>query len=154
MLVQPTEDEGKGSERPSEPQPIPFPPHPSTDQHETQTNLSPRPSPTSYITDSIPEGSGGNHDDQAKEIKHLKAQIKKLKKKAKPVITHHRAWMKSVSMKQRLAGKKSLKKQWMQIESISKEGRKSAKAEPTVHKDPAFNELDDDVIDYMETEDA
>ncbi|GKC73298.1 hypothetical protein Tco_1119181, partial [Tanacetum coccineum] len=55
--------------------------------------------------------------DQAKEIKYLKAQIKKLKKKAKPIITHHKAWMKSVSMKQRLAGKKSLKKQWMQIES-------------------------------------
>ncbi|GJR03215.1 hypothetical protein Tco_0526199 [Tanacetum coccineum] len=34
--------------------------------------------------------------------KTLKAQIKKLKKKAKPVITHHRAWMKSVSLKQRL----------------------------------------------------
>ncbi|GJU47356.1 hypothetical protein Tco_1204622 [Tanacetum coccineum] len=92
--------------------------------------------------------------DQAKEIKHLKAHIKKLKKKAKPVITHHRAWMKSVSMKQRLAGKKSLKKQWMQMESVSKQGRKSAKAEPTVHKDPAFDELDDDAIDYMETEDA
>ncbi|GJR02501.1 hypothetical protein Tco_0525485 [Tanacetum coccineum] len=28
---------------------------------------------------------------QAKEIQHLKAHIKKLKKKAKPVITHHRA---------------------------------------------------------------
>ncbi|GKE46427.1 hypothetical protein Tco_1477685 [Tanacetum coccineum] len=49
--------------------------------------------------------------DQAKEIKQLKAQIKKLKKKAKPIIIHHIAWMKSVSMKQRLAGKKSLKKQ-------------------------------------------
>ncbi|GKG03697.1 hypothetical protein Tco_0311333 [Tanacetum coccineum] len=56
---------------------------------------------------------------------------KKLKKKAKPVITHHKAWMKSVSMKQRLAGKKSLKKHWMQKES-----------------------LDDDTMDYMETEDA
>ncbi|GJU70341.1 putative ribonuclease H-like domain-containing protein [Tanacetum coccineum] len=72
------------------------------------------PSPTSHIPDSILEGSGGNHGDQAKEIKHLKAQIKKLKKKAKP-------------------------------------GRKSAKAEPTVHKDPVFDELDDDEI---ETEDA
>ncbi|GJV53650.1 putative reverse transcriptase domain-containing protein [Tanacetum coccineum] len=91
---------------------------------------------------------------QAKEIKHLKAQIKKLKKKAKPVITHHKAWMKSVSMKQRLEGKKSLKKQWMQKESVSKQGRKPAKAKPTVHKDPAFDELDDDEIDYMETEDA
>ncbi|GKC73590.1 hypothetical protein Tco_1119473 [Tanacetum coccineum] len=120
-----------------------------------------RPSPTTHILDSIPEGSGGNHGgqsssdrslsgnegdmtlqsvydlcislctqvtDQAKEIKHLKAQIKKLKKKAKPVITHHRAWMKS--------------------------GRKFAKAEPTVHKDPAFDKLDDDAIDNMETEDA
>ncbi|GKB41485.1 hypothetical protein Tco_0886427 [Tanacetum coccineum] len=29
MLVQPTEDEGEGSERPSEPQPTPSPPHPS-----------------------------------------------------------------------------------------------------------------------------
>ncbi|GJX09500.1 hypothetical protein Tco_0199359 [Tanacetum coccineum] len=66
--------------------------------------------------------------DQAKEIKHLKAQIKKLKKQAKPVITHHRAWMKS--------------------------GRKSAKAEPSVHKDPLFDELDDDEIDNMDTEDA
>ncbi|GJZ03971.1 putative nucleotidyltransferase, ribonuclease H [Tanacetum coccineum] len=94
---------------------------------------------------------------QAKEIKHLKAQIKNLKKKAKPVITHHKAWMKSVSMKQRLAGKKSLKTKWMQKESISKQGRKLAKAEPTVHKDPAFDDLDDivdDAIDYMESEDA
>ncbi|GJT86572.1 hypothetical protein Tco_1068289 [Tanacetum coccineum] len=106
MLVQPTEDE---------------------DQHETQTDPSPRPSPTTHIPDSIPEGSGGNHGDQAKEIKHLKAQIKKLKKKAKPVITHHKAWIKR---------------------------RKSDKAKPTVHKDPTFDELDDDKIDYMETEDA
>ncbi|GKB29488.1 hypothetical protein Tco_0868889 [Tanacetum coccineum] len=54
---------------------------------------------------------------QAKEIKELKAQIKKLKKKARPVITHHKAWMKSVTMKTRLAGKKSMKKNWMQKES-------------------------------------
>ncbi|GJT12655.1 putative ribonuclease H-like domain-containing protein [Tanacetum coccineum] len=87
--------------------------------------------------------------DQAKEIQHLKVQIKKLKKQAKPVITHHRAWMKSVSLKQRLAGKRSLKKNYMQKESVSKKGRKSAKGEPSVHKDPLFDEMD-----YMETEDA
>ncbi|GJY70191.1 hypothetical protein Tco_0473894 [Tanacetum coccineum] len=62
--------------------------------------------------------------------------------------------MKSVSLKQRLAGKKSLKKKWMQKESVSKQGRKFAKAEPIVHKDKAFDELDDDEIDNMETEDA
>ncbi|GJV63289.1 putative ribonuclease H-like domain-containing protein [Tanacetum coccineum] len=33
-------------------------------------------------------------------------------------------------------------------------GRKPAKAEPTVPKDPAFDELDDDTMDYMETKDA
>ncbi|GJR47208.1 putative ribonuclease H-like domain-containing protein [Tanacetum coccineum] len=84
-------------------------------------------------------------------------QIKKLKKKAKPVITHHKAWMKSVSMKQRLAGNKSLKTKWMQKESVSKQGRKPAKVEPTVHKDLAFDDLDDimdDAIDYMESKDA
>ncbi|GKD84655.1 hypothetical protein Tco_1355809 [Tanacetum coccineum] len=62
-------------------------------------------------------------------------------------MTHHRAWMKNVSLKKRLTGKKSK-------ESVSKQGRKSAKAEPSVHKDPLFNELDDDEIDNMETENA
>ncbi|GJZ92493.1 hypothetical protein Tco_0664558, partial [Tanacetum coccineum] len=64
---------------------------------------------------------------QAAQINDLKAQIKQLKKNAKPVIPHHNAWIKS--------------------------GRKPAKSEPTVHKDPAFDDLDD-VMDYMETEDA
>ncbi|GJT33669.1 putative ribonuclease H-like domain-containing protein [Tanacetum coccineum] len=124
MLVQPTKDEGDTLERQSEPHPIPSPPHLSTDQHETQTDPSLRPSPTTHIPDSITGDSGGNHrghsssdrslsgneggmtlqsvydlyislctqvTDQAKEIKHLKAQIKKLKKQAKPIITHHRA---------------------------------------------------------------
>ncbi|GJZ52433.1 hypothetical protein Tco_0606948 [Tanacetum coccineum] len=71
MLVQLTEDEGEGSERPSKPQPIPPPPHPSTDQHETQTNPSPRPSPTSHIPDSILESSGGNHRGQSSSDKSL-----------------------------------------------------------------------------------
>ncbi|GKB31587.1 hypothetical protein Tco_0870988, partial [Tanacetum coccineum] len=161
MLVQPTEDEGEGSERPSEPQPVPSHPHPkgSGGNHGGQSS--------SDI--SLSRNEGGmtlqcvydlcislctQVTDQAKEIKHLKAQIKNLKKKAKPVITHHRAWMKSISMKQRLVKKKSLKKQWMQMESVSKQGRKSAKVKPIVHKDLAFDELDDDEIDYMETEDA
>ncbi|GKE38408.1 hypothetical protein Tco_1461813 [Tanacetum coccineum] len=90
---------------------------------------------------------------QAAQIKDLKAQIKQLKKKAKPVISHHNAWIKSVSMKKRLARKKSLKTKLMQKESVFKQGRKPAKSEPTVHKDPTFDDLDD-AIDYMEPEDA
>ncbi|GJU35860.1 hypothetical protein Tco_1184214 [Tanacetum coccineum] len=165
MLVQPTEDEDQHETQP-DPSPrllptIPIPdsiPEGSGRNHRGQS--------------SSDRSLSGNEDgltlqsvydlcvslckqvtNQAKEIKHLKAQIKKLKKKAKPVITHHKTWMKSVSMKHGLAGKQSLKKNWMQKESVSKQGRKLAKAEPTVHKDPAFDDLDD-IMDYMESEDA
>ncbi|GJQ90964.1 hypothetical protein Tco_0002103 [Tanacetum coccineum] len=61
--------------------------------------------------------------------------------------------MKSVSMKQRLAGKKSLKKKWIQKESVSKQGRKSAKSTPTAHTDQVFDDEDvNDAMDYMETD--
>ncbi|GJZ12928.1 hypothetical protein Tco_0548158 [Tanacetum coccineum] len=60
--------------------------------------------------------------------------------------------MKSVSLKQRLAGKRSLKKTWVQKESVSKQGRKFAKGEPSVHKDSLFDEIPKDTVDYMETE--
>ncbi|GKF52231.1 hypothetical protein Tco_0148698, partial [Tanacetum coccineum] len=76
MLVQPTQDEGVSSERPSEAQPTPSPvptsevPYePQTDSFPAQTSevplehqshLSPRPSPTINIPGSIPESSGEN----------------------------------------------------------------------------------------------
>ncbi|GKF06426.1 hypothetical protein Tco_0037094, partial [Tanacetum coccineum] len=76
MLVQPTEDEGAHSERPSEAQPTPSPAHtsevpfePHTDSSpahtsevpiEKQNDPSPRPSPSTIIPDSIPETSGRN----------------------------------------------------------------------------------------------
>ncbi|GJY82115.1 hypothetical protein Tco_0494866 [Tanacetum coccineum] len=56
--------------------------------------------------------------DQAKEIKLLKAKITKLKKKAKPVINHFKAYLKSLSKKQRVHKK-----------SVSKQGRKNAKGD-------------------------
>ncbi|GJX99589.1 hypothetical protein Tco_0356608 [Tanacetum coccineum] len=42
----------------------------------------------------------------------------------------------------------------LQKESVSKQERKPAKAEPSVHKDLLFDELDDDTLDYMDTENA
>ncbi|GJU08419.1 hypothetical protein Tco_1124849 [Tanacetum coccineum] len=162
ILVQQTEDEGEASERPSDSQPIPSPPHPSEDQPQTQTDPSPRPSPSIAIPDSNPEGSGGNHGGQSQRKlrnKALKAQVKKLKKGVKPLITHHKAWIKSVALKTRLARKTSLKKK-VQKQYVSTQGRKSVKSfkgEPSVHKDPAFDDLDDivdDAMDYMESEDA
>ncbi|GJT34567.1 hypothetical protein Tco_0924986, partial [Tanacetum coccineum] len=159
MLVQPTEVKGEASERPSESQPIPSLPHPKGfgGNHGGQSS-----SDRSLL---------GNEDGltlqsvydlcvslckqviiQAKQIKDLKAQIKKLKKKARPMITHHKACMKSVSMKTRLTGKKSMQKKWMQKEFVSKQVRKTAKSKPTTHKDQAFNDFD--AMDYMDTKDA
>ncbi|GJY81487.1 hypothetical protein Tco_0494238 [Tanacetum coccineum] len=92
--------------------------------------------------------------DQAKEIQLLKAQIKKFKKQAKPVIKHHRVWLQSVSLKKRLKIKSSSKKQRVHKESVSKQGRKFAKGEPSVQRDPLFDELPEDTVDHMETENA
>ncbi|GJR57290.1 hypothetical protein Tco_1499452, partial [Tanacetum coccineum] len=92
--------------------------------------------------------------DQAKEIQLLKAQITKLKKQAKPVIKHHRAWLKSVSLKQRLQRKSFSKKQRVPNESVSKQGRKFAKGESSVQGNPLFDEIPEDTVDHMETENA
>ncbi|GJW13261.1 ribonuclease H-like domain-containing protein [Tanacetum coccineum] len=90
----------------------------------------------------------------AKEIQLLKAQITKLKKQAKPVIKHHRAWLKSVSLKQRFPSKSFSKKHRMHKESVSKQGRKVAKGESSVQRDPLFDEIPEDTVDHMETENA
>ncbi|GKE36323.1 hypothetical protein Tco_1459728, partial [Tanacetum coccineum] len=42
---------------------------------------------------------------------------------------------------------------WMQKESVSKQGRKSAKSTPTAHTDQVFDDVDvNDAMDYMETD--
>ncbi|GKE81202.1 hypothetical protein Tco_1551202, partial [Tanacetum coccineum] len=71
MLVQPTEDEGATLERPSESQPTPSPPHPSEANVDPQSELSPRPSISTHIPDSIPESFGGNHGGQSSSDKSL-----------------------------------------------------------------------------------
>ncbi|GJZ85730.1 hypothetical protein Tco_0651069 [Tanacetum coccineum] len=92
--------------------------------------------------------------DQAKEIKLLKAQITKLKKQAKPVIKHHKAYLKTVSLQQRFPRKSFSKKHRVHKESVSKQGRKIAKGESSVQRDPLFDVMPEDKIDHMETENA
>ncbi|GJS01497.1 hypothetical protein Tco_0318005 [Tanacetum coccineum] len=67
--------------------------------------------------------------DQAKEIEFLKAKIKRLKKKATPVINHFKAYQKRISKEQRQQRKRSSKKKRVQKESVSKQGRKNAKGD-------------------------
>ncbi|GKD10317.1 hypothetical protein Tco_1190002, partial [Tanacetum coccineum] len=63
--------------------------------------------------------------------------------------------MHSVSLKQRLTRKKSSKKQWVHKEFVSKQGSKFAKGEPSVHRDPLFDDIPvKDTLDHMETENA
>ncbi|GJT45758.1 putative ribonuclease H-like domain-containing protein [Tanacetum coccineum] len=111
------------------PQPMPSPSHQTVDLHKPITDPTPRPTPT--IPDSIPQDAGGNqssndrslsgsedgltlqslHDlyislckqvtGQAIEIKALKAQVKKLKRRARPVINHHKAWLRATRLKKR-----------------------------------------------------
>ncbi|GKE82019.1 hypothetical protein Tco_1552019, partial [Tanacetum coccineum] len=152
----PTPSPAPTSEVPHEPQPDSSPAHTSEVPIKQQSDPSPRPSPlllflllSQKLLVGILEVS-----DQANEIQHLKAQITKLQKQAKPVIKHHKAWLKSVSLKQRFLRKSFSRKHRVHKESVSKQGRKFAKGESSVLRDPLFDEIPEDTVDHMETENA
>ncbi|GJY70427.1 reverse transcriptase domain-containing protein [Tanacetum coccineum] len=87
-------------------------------------------------------------DAQAAEISALKSRIKKLEKKCKPSISHHRAWLKSVN-------RLSMKKKFRKKESVSKQGRKKSKPESTLDDSTVFDDQDaDHGMEYMETKEA
>ncbi|GJV22965.1 hypothetical protein Tco_1375660 [Tanacetum coccineum] len=132
MLVQPTEDEGEASERPSNSLPIPSPTHPKSSgaNHGGQSSSD----------NSLSGNEGGltlqsvydlylslctQVTAQATEIKNLKAYIKQLKKKSRPVINHHKAWFRAsrLQKQQKEKGMAKSKKR-----SVSKQGRKTLKS--------------------------
>ncbi|GJS20643.1 hypothetical protein Tco_0449275 [Tanacetum coccineum] len=87
-------------------------------------------------------------DAQAAEISALKSRIKKLEKKCKPSISHHRAWLKSVK-------RLSMKKRFGKHEFVSKQGRKKSKPKSTWDDSTVFDDQDaDHGMEYMETEEA
>ncbi|GJX11341.1 hypothetical protein Tco_0201200, partial [Tanacetum coccineum] len=91
---------------------------------------------------------------QAAEIKNLKAQIKQLKKKARPVINHHKAWFRAARLKKqhKLKDMEKSKKR----RSVSKQGRKavkSSKGAPSVHTHTDWDAMDTDLEDYTLTQD-
>ncbi|GJR70936.1 ribonuclease H-like domain-containing protein [Tanacetum coccineum] len=89
---------------------------------------------------------------QAAEIKALKAQIKQLKKKARP---HHKAWFRAVRLKKQQKGMDKSKKR----RSVSKQGRKavkSSKGAPSVTTHPDWDYLEetlDEAMDYTLAQD-
>nr|GEV63211.1 hypothetical protein [Tanacetum cinerariifolium] len=135
MLIQ---AEGKGSGVPTKPQPTPSPTHPSTGDQPPVTESSSSHDTTQDSGDSL-EGtnrSEWDQDAQAIETIALKARIKKLEKRCKPSILHHRAWLKSVH---RLSMKKRIRKK----ESVSKHRRKKDKLGPNLD-DSTLDDLDVD----------
>ncbi|GJW40485.1 hypothetical protein Tco_0066330 [Tanacetum coccineum] len=88
------------------------------------------------------------NDAQAVEISALKSRIKKLEKKCKPSISHHRAWLKSVK-------RISMKKRFRKKESVSKQGRKQSKPESTLDDSTVFDDQEaDHGMEYMETKEV
>ncbi|GJX11646.1 uncharacterized mitochondrial protein-like protein [Tanacetum coccineum] len=87
-------------------------------------------------------------DAQAAEISALKSRIKKLEKKCKPSISHHRAWLKSVN-------RLSIKKRFGKKESVNTIGGGKKVQTTTLDDSTVFDDQDaDHGMEYMETEEA
>ncbi|GJX96376.1 hypothetical protein Tco_0352174 [Tanacetum coccineum] len=86
-------------------------------------------------------------DVQGAEISALKSRIKRLEKKCKPSISHHRAWLKSMK-------RLSMKKRFRKKEYVSKQGRKKSKPKSTLDDSTVFDDQDDHGMEYIETEEA
>ncbi|GKC97500.1 hypothetical protein Tco_1167775, partial [Tanacetum coccineum] len=83
---------------------------------------------------------------QTAEIKDLKSQIKQLKKKARLVINHHKAWFRAAILKKHQK-KKDMEKPTKR-RSVSKQGRKavkSSKGAPSVQTNTDCDALDTDL---------
>ncbi|GJS34863.1 hypothetical protein Tco_0533245 [Tanacetum coccineum] len=152
---QTTQDEVCFSERPSEALPTPSPAptseaplEPQTDSSPAQTsevpfehqpNPSPRPSPTNTIPASTPETSG------EKPWRSFNASDKSFQGMSgdmtKPSVLYSQE-------------REHLKEHRVHKEYVSKQGRKFAKGESSVQRDPLFDEMPEDKIDHMETENA
>ncbi|GJV63975.1 reverse transcriptase domain-containing protein [Tanacetum coccineum] len=139
--TKPTQDEGASSDRPSEAHPTPSPAPASEVPNEPQTDSSP--AQTSECYHQISQGNTT-----------LEAQITKLKKQAKHVINTKSNWRKVGLSAQRFQKQSFSKKHRVHKESVSKQGRKFAKGESSVQRDPMFDEIPKDTVDHMETENA
>ncbi|GKD19897.1 hypothetical protein Tco_1209055, partial [Tanacetum coccineum] len=157
ILVQPTQDEGASSERLSDEQSSPSPaptsevPNeslpdlssaqpsevPIEQQPDTSSRPSPRhsptPSPTPTIPDSIPEPTGENLGDHSSNEDDMTLQ-------------NVYDLCISLCQQQRFPRKSFSKKHRVYKKSISKQGRKIAKGETSVQKDPLFDAMPEDKI--------
>ncbi|GJW15650.1 hypothetical protein Tco_0019783 [Tanacetum coccineum] len=158
MLVQPTQDEGASSERPSEAQPTPSPAptsevpyEPQTDSSPAQTsevpiehqpNPSPRPSPTNTIPASIPETSGENLGGHSSSDKSLSGN--------EGDMTIQGVYDLCLSLCKQVSDQaKEIQDLKAQITKLKKQGGKFAKGESSIQRDPLFDEIPEDTVDHF-----
>ncbi|GKC39318.1 hypothetical protein Tco_1051702 [Tanacetum coccineum] len=157
MLASAKVEEGDGSEQPTKPQHhLSTQPSVGDQPHVTESSSGPDNTHSPSIN---LEGTGGNEGDQvhvlaletakdaqAAKILKLNIRIKKLEKKCKPSISHHRAWLKSLK-------RLSMKKRLGQKEPVSKQGRKMSNQGPSLAAFVIYVDLAHG-MDYMDTEEA
>ncbi|GJY61559.1 ribonuclease H-like domain-containing protein [Tanacetum coccineum] len=130
MLVQATEDEGAPSERPSEAQPTRSP---------TQTSevpLVPQNDPSPTHTMKLPESSG-----RESWRSFIQWDINLFQVNNEGEMTLIVSMFFFVSL-------------YVHRESVSNREKFCQKMNPSIHKDPLFDEIPEDTLDYMETKDA
>ncbi|GJZ42216.1 hypothetical protein Tco_0589102, partial [Tanacetum coccineum] len=141
-------DEGASSERPSEELPTPSPAPTSEVPYEPQTDSSPAQTSEKLLLDNLGYSSRFQIRQGNPSLERLRSLS--LKKQAKPVIKPIKHYLKSHG----LTRKSFSKNQRVHKESVSKQGRKFAKGEPSVQRDPLFDELPEDTVDHIEIENA
>ncbi|GJX47008.1 hypothetical protein Tco_0272198 [Tanacetum coccineum] len=135
MLVQPTQDEGASSERLSDEQP------------------SPSPAPTSEIpNESLPNSSSAQPSENLGD--HSSNDTSLSGNEDEMTLQNVYDLCISLCQQQRFPRKSFSKKHRMHKKSVSKQGRKIAKGESSVQRDPQFDVIPEDKIDHMETENA
>ncbi|GJV93049.1 hypothetical protein Tco_1540862, partial [Tanacetum coccineum] len=179
MLVQPTQDEGASSERPSEALPspspaptsdVPYEPHTDSSPAHTsevpiehQPDPSPRPSPTATIPDSIPESFGENLGGHSSSDKSLSGNegdmtiqgVYDLCLSLCKQVSDQAKEIQVLKAQITKLKKQAKPKHRVQKSSVSKPRGRFAKGESSVpQRDPLFDEMPKDKIDHMETENA
>ncbi|GJZ89083.1 hypothetical protein Tco_0660865 [Tanacetum coccineum] len=119
-----------------------------------QTDPSPRPSPSTILLDSIPKSSGGNLGGHSSSDKSLSGNEGECTPKLALILSLFMAWIAKCLLEAKDWQEEIIIQQWCHKESVSKQGRKFAKGEPSVHRDPLFDEIPEDTLDHMETENA
>ncbi|GJZ61580.1 hypothetical protein Tco_0617717, partial [Tanacetum coccineum] len=160
MLVPHQAPEGEGSKQPTEPQLTPSPTYPSIRDQHSKTSSSSSHDTTQYSRDSL-EGTNGSARDQAQPSHDSLLSGGPTSDRAEGGITLEELSILCTNLSNRVLALKASKdaqaaeiiKLKTRIKKLKKKRRKNGKPKPEPTLD-AFDDLDADGMDYMETKDV